>query len=287
MKEGILGLKTKIYELPTENLTVFKHLMKLLFKISSYADINLMNARNLSVCLTPTVFTIGDTDTVTLTKALKVLGDIIEHFNDLFPDDIDFLVYRKSRVLKRTTKLLNSNDDQVFGMLQKKIQRKSQMNPQKIRKSKMIREKSLYFDQLSQSSISPSLSSSSNPHSLSRSITTTSNTQSQLSKSTTIQSSSQSNVNKQISQYNQLSNASTQSQNQSHQLSQPKQQPPPPNPYPSSRLRQTSSVTQSNTNSSSSQSSSSGMNRHTTSPKPPTVGLSISERISRLQQDSK
>ena len=329
MKEGIAGLKSKINELSIENLTMFKYLIKLLNKIASYADVNLMNAKNLAVCLTPTVFSIGDTDTVTLTKALKVLGDIIDHFNDIFPDDIDFLVYRKSRVLKRATKMIQSNDDQVIGMMEKKIARRSQMNHQKKKsKSKLIRERSLHFEQMASSS-------SINPHSLIHEINSgtsnntynSSNTSnvSQKQNSSTSQNkqtnqSNQSNINKQINQSNQSNinkqiNQTNQSSinkqiNQYNNLNQNKQ-PPPPNPYPASRI-QTMNTAKPKPNSSTSPSiqnrgrSSSASpsiqsnsnvnppNRNVVTPKtgqktnqPSTMGLSISERISMLQQDSK
>ncbi|BFU18444.1 RhoGAP domain containing protein [Entamoeba histolytica HM-1:IMSS-B] len=121
---GIHGIKSVITSLPVEHLTLFKYIMKLSYKISAYEDINLMNSKNIAVCLTPSLLTFDDTDTILLTKGINVLSEIITHFNDIFPNDVDNLVYRKSRVLKRTTKIMRSTDADVLGILQKKTNRK-------------------------------------------------------------------------------------------------------------------------------------------------------------------
>ncbi|ELP83740.1 hypothetical protein EIN_469440, partial [Entamoeba invadens IP1] len=121
---GVVGLKNSLTELLPENFTMFKQLVRLLSKITAYEDINLMNAKNLAVCLAPTLFSFEDIDTLSLAKCIQLLEVYISKFAEIFPDDVDQLVFRKSRALKRATKVLGGNDAEVLGMIQKRAERK-------------------------------------------------------------------------------------------------------------------------------------------------------------------
>ncbi|KAL7714921.1 Rho-GAP domain-containing protein [Entamoeba marina] len=133
------GIKITVGELIPEHSTILKYVLKLACKISAYADVNFMVAKNLSVCLTPSLLSFEDTDTFTVSRGIEIIEAAINGFPELFPNDVDTLVFRKTRVLKRKTTLLKSDDSSdVLSLIQK--QTKTKPLPKPINTQKQIQK---------------------------------------------------------------------------------------------------------------------------------------------------
>ncbi|BFU18809.1 RhoGAP domain containing protein [Entamoeba histolytica HM-1:IMSS-B] len=80
-------MKNAVDQLPEELKTLFIHLLRLCYKIAQNEKINSMGSKNLSVCLTPSVFSIseGENGQYALPSLLNLLTNYINHFNELFP----------------------------------------------------------------------------------------------------------------------------------------------------------------------------------------------------------
>ncbi|EDR27263.1 hypothetical protein EDI_344690 [Entamoeba dispar SAW760] len=118
-EENIIQLmKNAVNQLPEELKTLFIHLLRLCNKIAQNEQINSMGSKNLSVCLTPSVFSIseGENGQYVLPSLLNLLTNYINHFNKLFPRFADPInqqqkVSRISMVSERPSQRLSASTE--------------------------------------------------------------------------------------------------------------------------------------------------------------------------------
>ncbi|EKE38608.1 RhoGAP domain containing protein [Entamoeba nuttalli P19] len=100
-------IKELIQCLPPEHMTVFKETMKLCYKIVCHSEINAMNAKNLSVCLSTNLMTLSEFDQLPLngdskneySLCIDFIRFCILSFTSLFPQDIDPVVTKRANFL--------------------------------------------------------------------------------------------------------------------------------------------------------------------------------------------
>ncbi|ELP86890.1 hypothetical protein EIN_044480 [Entamoeba invadens IP1] len=130
IKEKTLGANALIHSLPAAHLSLFKGLMKLAFKITMYKDINMMDAKNLAVCLAPCIIRTATNSFETVQIVIAFLIFVIDNYPTLFPDDVDSGIYRRTQCLDflstSPTFLSSMNEDypQSKGFINKTLHKK-------------------------------------------------------------------------------------------------------------------------------------------------------------------
>ncbi|EDR29437.1 hypothetical protein, conserved [Entamoeba dispar SAW760] len=113
--------------LPIEHQTIFKELMKLSYKIISFSDLNSMNSKNLSVCLSTNLMTLNEPEQISntydytneYTICIDFISFCISNYPLIFPNDID------EKLNKRRTYLLSSEQQsKLFSEQNTRVQRK-------------------------------------------------------------------------------------------------------------------------------------------------------------------
>ncbi|EDR27178.1 T-cell activation Rho GTPase activating protein, putative [Entamoeba dispar SAW760] len=114
----VYEVKDLIQCLPPEHMTVFKETMKLCYKIVCHSEINSMNAKNLSVCLSTNLMTLSEFDQLPLngdskneySLCIDFIRFCILSFTSLFPQDIDPVVTKRANFLgERKPQQINRN----------------------------------------------------------------------------------------------------------------------------------------------------------------------------------
>ncbi|GAB1226946.1 hypothetical protein ENUP19_0311G0032 [Entamoeba nuttalli] len=113
--------------LPIEHQTIFKELMKLSYKIISFSDLNSMNSKNLSICLSTNLMTLNEPEQISntydftndYTICIDFISFCISNYPLIFPNDVD------EKLNKRITYLFSSEQQsKLFSEQNIKIQRK-------------------------------------------------------------------------------------------------------------------------------------------------------------------
>ncbi|GAB1220515.1 hypothetical protein ENUP19_0054G0089 [Entamoeba nuttalli] len=119
LKDKISGAIALIQSLPPSHFTMFSQFMKLCYKIHTYSDINLMNAKNLAVCIAPVIIHIPNETLESTSLSISFITFVIENYPSIFPDDVDKNLYRRT---------LSQN---VLQIKQKVVEHSEIISPQK------------------------------------------------------------------------------------------------------------------------------------------------------------
>ncbi|EDR24354.1 T-cell activation Rho GTPase activating protein, putative [Entamoeba dispar SAW760] len=119
LKDKISGATALIQSLPPSHFTMFSQFIKLCYKIHTYSDINLMNAKNLAVCIAPVIIHIPNETLESTTLSISFITFVIENYPSIFPDDVDKNLYRRT---------LSQN---VLQIKQKVVEHSEIISPQK------------------------------------------------------------------------------------------------------------------------------------------------------------
>ncbi|ELP85669.1 hypothetical protein EIN_409880 [Entamoeba invadens IP1] len=146
----------------SENITVFRSILKLCAKIDSMSDVNSMTHKNLAICFAPTLFTFAKEEGkkpvdavcgIYLVEAIEFMNFAFAEQPHLFPCDVDDNVMRRSRRMSECLVVClaeGMNDDKEIykGVEDFKRANAKKMtplkepskNPQQIDRPKAIRE---------------------------------------------------------------------------------------------------------------------------------------------------
>ncbi|ELP88942.1 hypothetical protein EIN_490010, partial [Entamoeba invadens IP1] len=131
VKEKLLGANALVQSLSPAHLSLFRNVMKLCFKIHMYKDANLMDAKNLSVCIAPSLVRLAEETFDKTKKLISFIEFVITNYPNLFPDDVDKDLYRRTFApnMMRPMRAADTNGTDQKSLLIQEMKAKNSNDP--------------------------------------------------------------------------------------------------------------------------------------------------------------